>query len=311
KTGKQLATLNHQGEVIAVTFSHNGKTIATASNDNTARLWNTKTGKQLATLNHQGEVIAVAFSRKRNLVATASADKTARLWDANTGKQLATLLHQGTVRSVAFSQNGRTIATGSADNTARLWDTNTGQQVATLNHQGEVRAVAFSQNGNIIATASNDKTARIHWVRPQDLIAEACRRLGRNLTAEEWRQYMNSNFDKYERTCNELPVHPSLIAEAKNLAKTGEKENIKTAISIFKRAQKLEPEIDLNPDTETIETDPELVANFFATSGELEKGKKLAKQGNIEGAISILKEAQELSPELDLAPDTKDKETDL
>ncbi|MDJ0517631.1 MAG: peptidase C14 [Trichodesmium sp. MO_231.B1] len=309
KTGEQLATLNHQGEVIAVTFSHNGKTIATTSADNTARLWNTKTGEQLATLLHQGEVTAVGFSRKRNLVATASADKTARLWDTKTGEQLATLLHQGEVTAVAFSGNGKTIATGSADNTARLWDTNTGKQVATFNHQGEVRAVAFSHNGKVLATASNDNTARIHWVRPKDLIAEACRRLGRNLTAEEWRQYINSNFDTYERTCDELPVHRSLIAQAKNLAETGEKENIKTAISILKRAQELEPEIDLNYDTETIETDPELVANKFAASIKLEKGKKLAIQGNIEGAISMLKRAQEFLPEIDLNPDTKAIET--
>ncbi|MGD1805881.1 eIF2A-related protein [Dapis sp. BLCC M126] len=291
-TGKQLATLNHQDEVRAVAFSRNGKTIATASADNTARLWNANTGKQLATLNHQDEVRAVAFSRNGKTIATASADKTARLWNADTGKQLTILLHQGTVRAVAFSRNGKTIATASADNTARLWDTKTGKQVATFNHQGEVRAVAFNQNGNIIATASNDNTARIHWVMPKDLVAEACRRLGRNLTAEEWQQYINSSLDTYQRTCDELPVHYTLIAEAKNLAKTGEKENIKTAISIFKHAQKLQPEIDLNPDTETIETEPELVANKFAASGELEKGKKLAKQGNIEGAISLYNRVQ-------------------
>jgi len=309
-TGQQLATFNHQGEVRAVAFSRKGKIIATASADKTARVWNAQTGQQLATFNHQGEVIAVAFSRNGKTIATASADKTARIWDAKTGQQLATLLHQGEVTAVDFSRNGKTIATASADKTARIWETNTGKQVATFNHQGEVRAVAFNYNGKIIATASNDNTAGIHWVRPKDLIAEACRRLGRNLTAEEWQQYINSSLDKYEITCNELPVHRSLIEEAKNLAETGEKENIKTAISIFKRAQELEPEIDLNPDTETIEIDPELVANKFFASGEVEKGKKLAKQGNIEGAISIWKRAQELSPEIDLDPDTKAKETD-
>ncbi|MGD1704598.1 eIF2A-related protein [Dapis sp. BLCC M229] len=309
-TGKAIATLNHQGEVIAVAFSRNGKTLATASADNTARLWDTNTGKQVATLNHQGEVIAVAFSRNGKTLATASADNTARLWNAKTGKQLATLLHQGTVRAVAFSRNGKTIATASADNTARLWDTNTGKQLATFNHQREVRAVAFNHNGKTLATASNDNTVRIHWVRPKDLIAEACRRLGRNLTAQEWQQYINSSLDTYQRTCDELPVHYSLIAEAKNLAKTGEKENIETAVSILKKARELQPEIDLNPDTETIETEPELVANKFAASTSVEEGKKLAKQGNIKEAISIFKEAQKLSPGIDINPDTETIETD-
>ncbi|NES05207.1 MAG: hypothetical protein F6K22_21725, partial [Okeania sp. SIO2F4] len=43
---------SNQGRVRAVAFSHNGKTIATGSADNTARLWDTNTGKQVATFNH-------------------------------------------------------------------------------------------------------------------------------------------------------------------------------------------------------------------------------------------------------------------
>ena len=42
----------------------------------------------------------------------------------------------------------------------------------------------------------------------------------------------------------------------------------------------------------------------------MEEGKKLAKQGQIEEAIYLFKKAQELSPEIDLAPDTKTRETD-
>ena len=60
---------------------------------------------------------------------------------------------------------------------------------------------------------------------------------------------------------------------AKNLAKTGEKTKIKQAISIFKKALELEPEIDLDPDTETRDTDPKLVANKLAASAKVEEGK--------------------------------------
>ena len=97
--------------------------------------------------------------------------------------------------------------------------------------------------------------------------------------------------ETYQKTCDELPVHPSLITKAKNLAKTGEKPKIKQAISIFKKALELEPEIDLDPDTETRETDPQLVANKIAASAKVKEGKKLAKEGKIEQTINLYNQA--------------------
>ncbi|NEQ40988.1 MAG: hypothetical protein F6K40_34155, partial [Okeania sp. SIO3I5] len=306
-TQKSIAILNHQDSVSPVAFSSNGKTIATAGG-NTARLWDAATHKLIATLQHQDYVTAIALSKDGKTIATASNDQTARLWDAESGKAIATLNHQNSVNAVTLSKDGKTIATASNDQTARMWDIK-GNAIATLNHQGAVYAVAFSPDGKTIVTGSNSGTY-LHRVMTEDLMTEACRRLGRNLTAEEWQQYTNSSLDKYEKTCDELPVHLSLIAEAKNIAEKAEKEDIKTAISVLKKAQELSPEINLNPDAKTQETDPELVANKFAAPGKLEKGKIQAQEGNIEKAISIFKEAQKLEPEIDLDPDSETKETD-
>ena len=87
----------------AVTFSSDGKTVATASDDKTARLWDASSGQSRATLTHQSSVIAVTFSPDGKTVATASRDKTARLWDAASGQPRATLTYQGTVAAVTFS----------------------------------------------------------------------------------------------------------------------------------------------------------------------------------------------------------------
>src|SRR5581483_6914014 len=122
-TGKPLGpALAHQGGVVAVAFSPDGKTALTASLDHTARLWEVATGRQLGpALQHDDGVRAAAFSPDGKLVLTGSDDKTARLWETATGKPLGPpLQHRTPVPTVAFSQDGKAFLTGS-EGTARLW----------------------------------------------------------------------------------------------------------------------------------------------------------------------------------------------
>ena len=151
----------HGDAVYRVTFSPDGNTIATASWDNTVKLWNLQ-GQEIKTLAGHGEQVrSVAFSPDGKTIATASGDKTVKLWNLQ-GEEIKTLRgHGDTVNSVAFSSDGNTIASTSWDKTVKLWNLQ-GEEIKTFRgHDDIVNSVAFSPDGNTIASASRNSTVKL------------------------------------------------------------------------------------------------------------------------------------------------------
>lgn len=106
-TGALQQTLQgHLDAVLSVTFSFDGRLLASGSRDYTVRLWNSSTGLLLHTLEgHLDFVRSVAFSPDGRLLASSSADKTVRIWDTATGGLKQTYF-TNTVTTLQFSNDG-------------------------------------------------------------------------------------------------------------------------------------------------------------------------------------------------------------
>ncbi|MFB2917599.1 hypothetical protein [Aerosakkonema funiforme] len=154
----------HANTVNGVSFSPNGKMLASASDDYTVKVWDIFSGKEIKTLTgHTNCVNGVSFSPNGKMLASASADNAVKLWDISSGKEIKTLTgHTNSVWGVSFSPNGKMLASASADKTVKLWDTSSGKEIKTLTgHTDGVAWVSFSPNGKMLASASTDKTVKL------------------------------------------------------------------------------------------------------------------------------------------------------
>ena len=161
--------IGHQDVVNSVSYSQDGKLIATASSDTTIKIWQ-KNGRLVRTLRgHQDSVVDVAFSPNQNLIASAAEDNTVKLWNIE-GELISTLRgHRGSVHRVVFSPQGNVIATASDDRTVRLWNTKGELDNILIGHKQEILAVAFSPDGQTIATGDRSGMVKL-WQRSGELL---------------------------------------------------------------------------------------------------------------------------------------------
>jgi RNase H-fold protein (predicted Holliday junction resolvase) len=194
-----LAFIGHQASVNYAQWSPNRQWLVTASDDQTARLWDANTGKQLAVFNHNSAVEYAQFSPDGQQIVTSTKDKMGQLWNVNSGQQIALLklcqfskpatpsiglqnifsnplflyfslywsCQDSEITHAEFTPNGQIITAYRNKAAQRREVLNASQQdevlkrhILSKGHQGKVTYATLSPNGQYLVTTSTDHTAR-------------------------------------------------------------------------------------------------------------------------------------------------------
>lgn len=188
----------HSNEINALAWSSDGRLLASASDDTTAKVWDVEAAQQqpessapadaaaagegsqtgpqpLHSLTaHTGQVYSLAWApaAARDSVgsimrlATGSQDNTVRLWDTESGACLATLAaHAGVVYSVQYSPDGLLLASGGFDKAVHVWDAKEGTIVRSFIAEGGVYSVQWRPDCIRLAAALSDGSAAVFDVR--------------------------------------------------------------------------------------------------------------------------------------------------
>jgi WD40 repeat protein len=116
--GKALACTSH---VLYAAFSPDNGQVATASDDNTVRIWDTLTGELLIALMHDSSAYFLSFSSTGRYVFTAT-KRSVRVWEARTGEPITPpASFAGQISHVSFAADDSEVASTSTDGRTWTW----------------------------------------------------------------------------------------------------------------------------------------------------------------------------------------------
>ncbi len=146
----------HSGIIFDIVFSPDGRYLASASADGTAKIWRWESGDLVQTIDFPGQVVSVAFSADSQTFAMGGSigfpDAEIRTYTVDTWNYQRSLIEYWNIPDINFSADGRLIVGGGTSRNVGVWDAVTGEQLFTLNHSSQISSLAISPDSRYLAT---------------------------------------------------------------------------------------------------------------------------------------------------------------
>jgi WD40 repeat protein len=160
----------HTGGVLVAQYHSGGAQLLTAGNDKTVKIWDLAKNVVLKTFGPLPDRIKFAAYNRDFTQVGAAAGKVVKVWNVADGKDLLTLTHPADVLSLSFSVDKTKIATGSADKVTRVFDVATGKELQFFAQDDAVPSVIFMPQNNAVVSAGG-KTPRVDTLSVARVIA--------------------------------------------------------------------------------------------------------------------------------------------
>jgi WD40 repeat protein len=193
RSGKLVVSQHVKGSLQDVDFSSDGKRVAAAGLGGIIAIWNVAQKRLERLIHHGPSFLSIRFSPDGKEIATGDFLGKVNFWDAATGREVRRPLggQNGLVLSVTFNRSGTQLLTTSTDGNFRLWDIASERLVgAPLPGPDAGGWGTFFPDGKEVIAVFYSGMAVAWNVDPAAWKAQACRVAHRQLTRQEWHDFL-------------------------------------------------------------------------------------------------------------------------